>query len=351
MKPRGPATLTLGFAIPGDLATISGGYGYDRRLIAEAPAAGLILTPLTLPARFPDPSAADLAETAERLDAHPGPLLIDGLAFGAFPAALAARIGPRTVALVHHPLCLEDGLAPARAAALETSERAALAACRGAVVTSRATARILIERFPIAPDRVAVAEPGVDPAPRAPVQGDPPVLLAVGAVIPRKGYDLLLSALARLSDLPWRLDIVGPTDRAADHETALRAGIAAAGLSDRIRFLGALPDEGLERAYAGADLFIAPSRFEGYGMAAAEALARGLPVVAGRGGALGDTAAAGVVVDPENAEDFSGALRPLIRDPAARRVAADRAHAAGRGLPSWSDAAHAVADAVRRFLD
>ncbi|MEO1329654.1 MAG: glycosyltransferase [Pseudomonadota bacterium] len=345
----GPAGI--GFAIPGDLETISGGYAYDRRLIAEAAALGRALQPIRLTDAFPDPSVADLAETRRRLAAHPGPLLIDGLAFGAFDGATAAAVGGRTVALVHHPLCLEDGLSAARAAILEESERAALAQARGVVVTSRATARLVAEMFGVPPERIAVAEPGVDRAPRSAADGDPPTLLAVGAVIPRKGYDLLIAALSRLADAPWRLEIVGPTGRAPEHESALRAAVAAAGLEGRVRFAGALPPAALDRAYASADLFIAPARFEGYGMAAAEALVRGLPVVAGRGGALGDTAAAGVLVDPEDAEGFAAALRPLLADKARRRAAAERSWRAGAALPRWSDTASRALAALERFLD
>lgn len=342
--------LEIGFAIPGDLATISGGYGYDRRLIAEAPAAGLRLRHLPLPGGFPEPSAADLAETHARLSAHAGPLLIDGLAFGAFPESLACAVGDRTVALTHHPLCLEDGLAPEQAAALEASERAALAACRGSLVTSPATARLLVERFGMAPDRLAVAEPGVDRGPRAALDGDPPRLLAVGSVIPRKGYDLLIAALAELADLDWSLEIVGPRDRSPAHEAALLAAIDAAGLAPRIRFAGAVPEAEVPAAYARAELFVAPSRFEGYGMAAAEALVRGLPVVAGPGGALADTAAAGRIVDPADTPALAAALRELIADRAALRAAGARAWDAGRRLPTWADTARAAVAGLRRFL-
>lgn len=342
--------LEVAFAIPGDLATISGGYGYDRRVIAAARQAGLQLWPVRLADGFPRPSSAELTQTAALLAATPGPLLIDGLAYGAFPEALAQAVGPRTVALCHHPLCLETGLSSEDVAAFEASERAALAQCRGVIVTSQATMDSVVSRFGVSPERVAVAEPGVDPAPRAALAGDPPVLLAVGALIPRKGYDLLVTALARLTDLDWRLEIVGPRGRDPAHERALVDAIGAAELSDRIALSGAVGAPELAAAMNRADLFVAPSRFEGYGMAVAEALARGLPVVAGGGGALGETAAAGVVVDPEDATAFAAALRPLIASPAARQAAGARSWAAGQALPGWDQTADRVASALKRFL-
>jgi len=141
--------------------------------------------------------------------------VIDGLAFGALPeAAQALRETHPLIALVHHPLALETGVAPQAAIALRESERAALACTRGVIVTSPATARTLIKEFDVPPKRITVAEPGTDRVAVVPRQQTGPVaLLAVGAVVPRKGYDVLIEALAGLIDLPWRLTIAGDCGR------------------------------------------------------------------------------------------------------------------------------------------
>ena len=344
--PRRLALERVAFAVPGAIETISGGYAYARRLLELTP-----MRLLALPEGFPDPDAATLRETAARLAAWEGPLLIDGLAYGAFPPALADAVGPRSVVLLHHPLDREGDVSPEAAAARAAREKRALQAARGVVVTSRETARDLVDRFQAPRARIALAEPGVEPAPRAPCVGDPPKILSVGAVIPRKGHDLLIAALACLPrGLAYTADVVGPLGRAPEHERAVRAAIAEAGLGARIRLRGALAPAALARAYAEADLAVLPSRHEGYGMAATEALARGIPLIAGRGGALAETAAAGVVVDPEDERAFAAALRRLLEDPAARRAAADRAWRAAAALPRWEDAARRVGAALAHFL-
>src|SRR4030095_15060282 len=99
----------------------------------------------------------------------------------------------RLIALVHHPLSLETGLSPERARAMFESERAALAFAHGVITTSRATARTLPADFSVPPSRIAVVEPGTDPAPLAAgTRGKALSLLCVGSVTPRKGHRVLI---------------------------------------------------------------------------------------------------------------------------------------------------------------
>ncbi|CAH1672981.1 Glycosyltransferase involved in cell wall biosynthesis [Hyphomicrobiales bacterium] len=339
------------FAIPGDIDAPTGGYGYDRRLLQEWRETGVTARHLALPGSFPFPTAEDLEKT-ECLLAETTPddmLLIDGLAFGAFPEALATRFSQRLVALVHHPLALETGLAPDRAATLRASERAALRHSRAVAVTSPATARILAAEFDVPENRISVAVPGVDPSPRANGStGDEPLqLLAVGSLIPRKGYDILIAALARIAALNWRLTIVGSSEYAPETAAAIGAAIRSAGLSERIALVGAVRPEKLGALYDKADLFVMPSLYEGYGMVLTEALARGLPIVCTLSGAgaeaLPDTAA--LKIPPGDAAALAKALARLIDAPAERRQHADAAWAAAGALPRWQDTARIVARA------
>src|SRR3954451_1766882 len=131
------------FAVPGDLATPTGGYAYDRRMIAELARLGWHADVIDIGSEFPRPSAAARAAALARLDGVPknGCIVVDGLALGVLPDEAAALAKHHTlIALVHHPLAFESGLSPAAAAALRESERAALASARHVVVTGAVTA-------------------------------------------------------------------------------------------------------------------------------------------------------------------------------------------------------------------
>lgn len=340
--------------IPGDLDTPTGGYAYARHLLARLPEAGVKVSPVALSAAFPHPGTADLVDTAAKLTSSPegAVLLIDGLAYGALPTPVIAAAGRRPiVALVHHPLGLEAGLSRDEANHLLGTERAALALAAHVVTTSRFTRDLLTAEFAVPANRITVAEPGTEPARRAKGgNGDPVHLLAVGALTPRKGFEILVGALERLPDLPWKLTIVGAQDRAPGHVAALRGRIVEAGLKARIALAGAVSATRLDALYDGADVVVSPSLFEGYGMALAEALARGLPVVSTTGGAAADTVpdAAGLKVPPGDGLALAEALRVLITDSTRRAMTGQAAWEAGQRLPRWSDTARCVAKALRQ---
>jgi glycosyltransferase involved in cell wall biosynthesis len=341
------------FAIPGDLASPTGGYAYDRQALKRLASHGVAARHVPLPGSFPNPSDADLAETSRLLLAEDWRtvLLVDGLAYGAFPTGMAAGLAGRIIALCHHPLALETGVDPARAAELRRLETAALAYAAAVIVTGDGTRDILIRDFGVPAGKITVAVPGVEQAQRAAETpfGQPLKLLAVGAVSARKGYDLLIDALAPIAGLPWVLTIAGAVlDMHA--KAALDVQIIRLNLAGRIRFTGALDDKGLDELYRASDLFVMASHYEGYGMVLTEALARGLPIVTTRCGPavdhLPDAAAQKVPVG--DVGELIGAIAYLMGDSSARMRHADAAWAAAAHLPRWDDTARIIADVIKQ---
>jgi glycosyltransferase involved in cell wall biosynthesis len=340
------------FAVPGDLATPTGGYAYDQRMIAELHVLGWHAEVLDLGSSFPRPGPQARAAARARLAAVPQgrPVVIDGLALGVLPeVAVELAESHRLIALVHHPLALETGLAARQADAMRRSERAALAAARHIIASSAATSRILVADYGVSADRVTVAFPGTDRAPKSCGSADGTVaLLSVGALVPRKGYDVLLAALADIPDLAWRLTVAGDRGRSPATAAQIEAYIAAKNLDRRVSLAGAVAGERLGELYAGADLFVLASRFEGYGMAFAEAIAHGVPVVGTTAGAIPETvpAGAGILVPPDDPICLAAVLRRLIADEGERGRLAAGARAAADHLPTWRASAQAFAQVL-----
>lgn len=337
------------FAVPGDLSTPTGGYAYDRRIISELGKLGWQIDIVGLGEGFPFPGDATRKAAHEQLLAIPSDrvVVVDGLALGALPET--ARKLDRLVALVHHPLAVESGISVEQAENLRASEQAALSAARHVVVTSATTAQQLSSHYAVPTERMTVVRPGSDPVSPAQRSVDGTVrLLSVGAVVPRKGYDILIAALAALPDLPWSLIIAGDCTRNPKVAAQLKADIEHHGLGSRVTVLGAVSPERLSELYAEADIFALASRFEGYGMAYAEAIAHGLPVVGTTAGAIPGTVPTdvGLLVAPDDAPAFTLALRRLIGDANERQRFASAARSAASQLPTWSESAKLFSHAL-----
>jgi glycosyltransferase involved in cell wall biosynthesis len=333
------------FAIPGDLATPTGGYGYARAVIAALRARGWEVDVLDLGDGFPRVDADQRAHARERLlgAAKNAPVIVDGLALGVLAEeARAASHSLCLIGLVHHPLALETGLSSDAANALRLSETQALAATRHIITTDHSTAAILSADYAVASDHISVAVPGTQRIPRSAVRRDGPVrILAVGAIVPRKGYDLLVRALAEFRGIDWHLTLVG--DRTRDPETVakLDATIGELDLVQQITCTGAVSAEELDALYREADLFVQTSWFEGYGMALADAIAYELPVIATRTGAAPRLVArdAGLLIAPGDSIALTSALRMVIGDAALRERYAAAARTTAQDLPTWDDTA------------
>ncbi len=315
----------------GDPGRPSGGNTYDRRLCQELAAAGW--SPCTH-------EVAGRRGLERALEALPdrAVVLVDGLVGSPAPELLVpASRRLRVVVLMHMPIHSEAECLVLRAAA-------------GVVTTSDWTRRWLLSAYALDPARVHVAHPGGDPAEPAPGTVAGSNLLCVGAVTPGKGHDVLLRALARVADLPWRCLCVGALARAPEFVTVLRRTIRATGLEDRLVLAGPRTGPGLEASYAVADLLVLASHAETYGMVVTEALARGLPVLASDVGgvpeALGtapDGRRPGVLLPPGDAGALADSLRRWLSDERMRQGLREAAHRRRTGLTGWSQTAERVA--------
>ncbi|NKB55449.1 MAG: glycosyltransferase [Alphaproteobacteria bacterium] len=343
------------FVVPGSIEQRTGGYGYDRRIISELRTYGRDVRVVELEGIFPNCDEIAKSAAARALSAVPegSTMVIDGLALPAFEEVLEENAGGGfVIALVHHPLALETGLAASDSKSLSTLEFALLQQVDHIVTTSLATARLL-EADGIAEHRISAVPPGTDRAP--PTRGSsggPLQLLCVAALIPRKGHRALIDALAECADPSWRLLCLGSQVRDRTESEAIAAHVDRLELSDKVIFGGEADEATLAAAYGAADVFVLASALEGYGMAFAEALARGLPIVGSGAGAVRDTVpgTAGLIVPVGAHAALVDALSRMIGDGALRARFAAGARAVARGLPDWPTAGREFVQVLDRAM-
>lgn len=198
------------------------------------------------------------------------------------------------------------------------------------------------------PDRVSVVHPGVDPSfgklRRAPAQVK--TILCVGTLERRKNAALVIEALAAVNGA--RLLCAGPPTPYRDEceQLAKRLGVA-----ERVEFLGYVEPSRLLQLYAACTLAVAPSRYEGFGYAAAQALCAGIPLVAARSSSLvevvGDDAA---LLDPDDAAAWAQAIGAIVDAPEQFEAAAAQRRTASAARFSWTSAAGSTAGIYRAAL-
>jgi glycosyltransferase involved in cell wall biosynthesis len=335
-----------------DATRPSGGNTYDRQVFRELSSCGWSVHEHAVPGAWPRRDAASLAALAGVIERIPGEalVLLDGLIASTAPDVLVAQAGRlRLVVLVHMPLghrAVDEGA--------RRRERAVLSAAAAVVTTSAWTRRRLLELYPLAADRVHVAEPGVDAAALAPGTDTGGALLCVAAVRFDKGHDVLLDALEMISEEEsWRCVCVGSLDREPEFADELCARVRSGGLGQRVEFTGPLTGPDLDRRYAAADVMVLASRAETYGMVITEALAHGLPVIAADVGgvteALGcgaDGTRPGVLVPAEDPVALAAALRAWLVRPELRGRWRRAARERRESLCGWSRTASIVADVL-----
>ncbi len=342
------------FVVPGTLRSLTGGYLYNQRIIDGLRELGWPVEVLTLDSSFPRPTRDALASADRLLAGVPDAaiLVVDSLALGAMPDLVEREADRQSVVgLMHLPLTAALGLDPKEEAAFGASEGKALHATSRVVVTGRAAVPLLA-RYGLPEDLIAVVTPGVDPVDVARGtaraeggDGAPVHLLTVGTLNREKGHEYLMRALGSVTSKNWRLTCVGSLQRDRATVTRVRALVRQHDLDLRVTFTGELEGQALADAFNRADVYVSASLRETYGMAVAEALARGLPVVGTATGATRELvgADAGVIVPPGDEWALSDALEHIIGNADLRADLADGALDVRDRLAPWTETVAAFA--------
>ncbi len=350
--------MRVGLVIYGSLDTVSGGYLYDRQLVAALRAAGDRVDILSLPRRayawnLPDNWSAELRRRMKRgYDV----LLQDELNRPSLAWA-NGRLGrerPPIVTIVHHLRGSENR--PAWQNRLyRRVERRYLNSVDAFIYNSYTTQRAVERELTRARPSI-VAYPGRDrlallgPADYRPARSnDAPLrLLFVGNLIPRKGLHVLLKALAQVAG-DWRLRIVGSPIVDPAYARRLRDVARRLGLSDRVTWCGVPADGALAAEMAAADVLAMPSEYEGFGIVYVEGMGFGLPALATTAGAAGEIIGDGVngfLAPPGDAAALAGRIEALAADRGLLARLSEAALARYAALPTWA----ASMETVREFL-
>lgn len=304
--PAGKISLRLGLVLYGSLDTVSGGYLYDRQLVASLRSRGAEVEIISLPWRdylrhMGDNLSARLLERLAGLEVdvllqdeinHPSLFWLN--------QRLRQRLRQRQqstpfplVSIVHHLRCCE--IHPAWENRLyRRIERSYLRSVDAFIYNSWATRSTVESIGAVSPDCPCVVaypagnrfDPHIqdDEISQRALQPGPLRLLFLGNVIPRKGLHTLLKALRTLPGEAWRLSVAGSLDLDPDYVRYVRRQANESGLAGRIAFLGSLPDAELAALLRSHQLMAVPSSYEGFGIVYLEGMGFGLPAIAAAGG-------------------------------------------------------------------
>ncbi len=321
----------------GDTGRKTGGYLYNEHVISGLRNRGFDVEELVACGASPEEQQA----TAPRLGSAIGPsrydaIVVDALASIVVSPHLDLWLTSRpVVALVHELPSIAGGGTDRE----QIFEGPLMRADRLVAVSGHGR-DVLLSRG-VEAGRIHVVPPGFDGVPEGEYSHHNDDLLralCVAQWIPRKGILTLVEAWA-LHERPGAvLQLVGETDADRDYETRVRGAIEAAP-RDSIVVSGRVDDAALARAYASANLFVLPSRYEGYGIVYAEALAAGLPVIACEVGPVSELVGreAGVLIPPDDRGALPAALNLLLGDATLRAKMSEAAYRRASGLPRWED--------------
>gem|GEM_PF-406157 len=348
-----PTYVSSGSAF--ELRRLTGGIRYDFEVAEAFRSRGFITNTLdleTLPAhvrslRFP--ATAHLWKASQDKPFH---TLVTDL--GTSPLTLglqerAGRAGILTVLICHHFRGhLEKPLL--KRLLHRYCEKRIVAGADILVANSSHTRSVLVG-MGRAPHDIILAPPGLNvPLASGPRRSEnPATILAVGNIEERKGVIDAVRALGHAGLPSATLVLAGSDELEPSYAREVRALTERSGLSGRVRITGRLTDDELKGFFRSADVFMLLSRWEGYGMAIAEAMASGLPVLSTTAGAIPGIVANGVsglLVEPGDWKAAGDYLRLLFTDAPLRRRLAEEALKSAAGFPTWKDTTDRIVQEV-----
>jgi glycosyltransferase involved in cell wall biosynthesis len=331
--------LRVAFVTVGDTSRLTGGYLYHARLFEGLRERGVEIKEVV-------PCGASPAEqkaAASRLGTMLGPSYFDVVVVDALARIVCApwldrwRAVRPVVAMVHELPSLAAGREADPDRGLEEplfrADRLIAVSDHGrSILCSRSVPAGQMRVVPPGFDRLAP----VEPEEQASLRGEEVRALCVAQWIPRKGILELVEAWKMREGLGATLELVGETDADPAYTASVQHAVAS---DPSIIISGPVADATLIAAYAAADLFVLPSRYEGYGIVYAEALAFGLPVIACDAGPVPELVGrdAALLVPPDDVGALAGALDLLLEDPALRSRLASAARRRAKELPRWDD--------------
>lgn len=239
-------------------------------------------------------------------------------------------------------------------------------AARVILVPSEYSRRTVIERLNIDPSVVTVVPHGISPRePRGPVPDlrdrydlHGPIFLYPAASYPHKNHLLLLNAFEKVLSVHPKALLVLTGARAylesataKQMEARIDEEIAKLGIRASIRRLGFVPADDLDALYQEAIATVFPSKFEGFGAPVLEAMSRACPVVASNVSALPEVVSDdGLLVSPDNADEWAETMIRLVEDEDLRADLAKRGPARAREF-AWSRSASILEEAYRHALE
>ncbi|CAN5205718.1 glycosyltransferase [soil metagenome] len=340
---KGSVLQKVVFITVGDTSRLTGGYLYHARVFAGLRKEGIDVETLVASGASPAEQAA-ATRLGSRLDLRRfDAIVVDALARIVCAPWLDGWRASRPVVAMVHELPSIAAAAGGGVVREQEFEEPLLRADRLVVVSDHG--RSILRSRGVLAERIRVVSPGFDHllppdagAEHSAREDSLVRALCVAQWIPRKDILGLVRAWTARKRPGATLELIGETDADPAYAASVRAAIADASDSS-VHVSGPVDDATLEAAYAAADLFVLPSRYEGYGIVYAEALAHGLPIIACDVGPVPELVGeeAAFLVPPDDVEALSGALEQLLGDPALRSRMSEAAYCRAEGLPRWED--------------